>query len=167
MIRKHSINVRAGLLVSGTILVLVIGILFGFSWSMLEVRAGSDLPPRNPPPGAASTPTGQEKDDDEGDQSRVGAHIELWVRPQPNAVGLWSVVQWQDDTDHWHDVDNWQGTLGSGGNKRWWVAQKDFKSGPFRWVVRQGPGGPVVGSSEPFLLPGAGNEVLQVTVSLE
>jgi len=75
------------------------------------------------------------------------------------------VVQWQDAAGNWHNVEGWQRGLGVGGFERWWVAAKDFNSGPFRWVVTQGPGGPELGVSQPFNLPGGGNQVLRVEVN--
>ncbi|MFQ5614406.1 MAG: hypothetical protein ACE5H9_19970 [Anaerolineae bacterium] len=123
--------------------------------SPLTIRAQPTLPPRNtitptPPPG-----------DDDGPP--LGAYIELSVPGAP--AGVWTGVQWQDANGDWQIVEGWQGTLDSGG-KRWWVAPKDFATGPFRWTVFQGQGGPVLGSSQPFNLPGEAQTTTQVTVLL-
>jgi hypothetical protein len=47
------------------------------------------------------------------------------------------------------------------------VAAKDFNTGPFRWLVTQGPGGPEVGASQPFNLPGGANQVVRVEVKVK
>jgi hypothetical protein len=74
-------------------------------------------------------------------------------------------VQWQDSAGGWHDVEGWRGPLAEG-NRRWWVAAKDFGSGPFRWAIIEESGGRLLGASQPFNLPTQANETLQVTVSL-
>jgi hypothetical protein len=126
----------------------------------LASQAGNGLPPRQPP-----TPTpSQDKDDDDDDGSPPGAYIELAVT-SPQA-GLWSGVQWQDSRGGWHEVEGWQGSLSSGGSRRWWVAAKDFGTGPFRWLVRSRAGGPVVGASADFYLPQAVGETVRVAVDV-
>ena len=75
------------------------------------------------------------------------------------------MIQWQDSVGDWQDVDGWQGTLNNN-YRRWWVAAKDFGTGPFRWLVTRGPGGEVLGTSEPFNLPAGANQVILVQVSL-
>lgn len=92
-----------------------------------------------------------DNEDDKDDDKPAGAHIELYVRSVPS--GAWSVVQWQDSTGGWHDVEGWRGTLDERGIKRWWVHPKDFSTGPFHWLVTRGTGGPVLRTSEPFNLP--------------
>ncbi len=49
-------------------------------------------------------------------------------------------------------------------NNRWWVAAKDFRTGPFRWAILSGPDGKVSRSSAPFNLPGQPNETLLVSL---
>ena len=93
----------------------------------------------------------------------MGAYIELRVAPVP--PGAWSVVQWQDWAGGWHDVEGWQGEVGPDGFERWWVAAKDFNTGPFRWQVTQGRGGAELGLSRPFILPAGGNQVVRVDVT--
>jgi hypothetical protein len=107
------------------------------------------LPPR-PTPGPTATP---------GNPAAVvglsGAYIELQVPTAHSA--WWTTVQWQDGQRNWHDVTTWQGGLdeiNSGlGVKTWWVAPADLGKGPFRWVVSDVQGGPVVAISEAFNLP--------------
>ncbi len=104
---------------------IVIGVLMlGLGLAAAPVLAESGLPDRNPPPPA----------DDGGrdDRGPVGTYIELAA---PEHAGAWSVVQWQDVNGNWHDVEGWRGTLDSSGYIRWWVAAKDFGTGPFRWVI--------------------------------
>jgi hypothetical protein len=100
---------------------------------------------------------------------------EAWPWDEVHWQDLWTVVQWQDPhTGIWHDVGGWQGTpdgveVEDGtviGQKTWWVAEEDFGSGPFRWVVYRGQGGTRLATSEPFDLPGFNREVVQVEVSL-
>ena len=132
------------------------GSLFLLGWLAPITHAGSDLPNR-----ATPTPVsgGSASDDDDGGGEPVGAYIILSA-----SAGSWTVVEWQDSDDRWHLVDGWQGNL-TNGSRQWWVAPKDFGTGPFRWVVQQGPAGEVVGMSEPFYLPQGANEVLSVTVT--
>ena len=127
----------------------------------LSVQAGPTLPPRDPP----TTPT-PSADKDKGDKDKpAGAYIEL--QTQIASAGAWSVVQWQDSSGGWHDVEGWRGPLADSNNRRWWVAAKDFGKGPFRWAVTQGQGGSLLGVSAPFNLPSGANETLQVVVSLK
>jgi hypothetical protein len=76
----------------------------------------------------------------------------------PQHPGAWSVVQWQDINGDWQDVDGWRGTLDGSGQRRWWVAAKDFGSGPFRWAVGEAV-------SAPFNLPAVGAETRVVTLA--
>lgn len=99
-----------------------------------------------------------------GSDESVGAYIELHVAYAP--AGAWTVVQWQDSAGNWHNIDGWQTSLVTGNNIRWWVAPKDFGSGPFRWAVTEGPGGCLLAMSSPFTLPDEANEILRITVSL-
>jgi hypothetical protein len=128
------------------------------TWSLVSTQAGADLPGRNTP-----TPTGPPAGDQDNGPP-AGAHIELHVPSAP--AGAWTVVQWQDSAGGWHDVEGWRGTLDASGYRRWWVDAKDFGTGPFRWVVSQGPDGPVLGISQPFNLPSEAGQVLPVTASL-
>jgi len=102
-------------------------LVMGLGLITVPALANGELPDRNPPPPA----------DDGGrdDSGPLGTHIELAA---PEHAGAWSVVQWQDVNGNWHDVEGWRGTLDSHGYIRWWVAAKDFGTGPFRWVISGG-----------------------------
>ncbi len=142
-------------------------LIFAFTLSALALLAplvpptlaGSGLPPRD-------TPSPAQPDNDRTDPDRpLGTYLELHLSQPP--VGAWTVVQWQDSAGNWHDVEGWQGPPDADGGKSWWVAAKDFGTGPFRWVVQQGPGGRVLGMSAPFHLPSGAAEIMQVTVLLK
>lgn len=135
---------------------LLVAALIGLTLGAGLAQAGPTLPPRDPP-GRGH----QEDDDDSGSDKLVGAYIEL--QTQLTAAGAWSVIQWQDSAGNWHDVEGWRGPLAEG-NRRWWVAAKDFGAGPFRWALTQGPGGSLLGVSAPFNLPAQANQTLFVSV---
>ena len=88
------------------------------------------------------------------------------LRVTPPMADLWSVVQWQDATGAWHSVENWQGPLNGGGQIRWWVAEKDYGSGPFRWAVFDAPDGNLLGASDNFFLPNQG-ESANISIGLQ
>jgi len=127
---------------------LVIGLAFVLLMALSPV-AMAGLPPR-----PTATPIPASKSDSRAPQ---GAHIVLITQP-----GQWTVVQWQDVNGDWQDVEGWRGTA-DGGRVEWWVAQKDFGTGPFRWAVGQSADGGITSASEPFHLPAAPNETLTVT----
>ena len=87
---------------------------------------------------------------------------------------LWTVVQWQDASGNWHDVEGWRGTfddvvIENGAviaQKVWWVAQVDLGKGPFRWLVYRGQGSVLLARSTPFYLPGPTSGPTTVEVSL-
>ena len=128
----------------------------------LPPRPGADLPPRPdvppPAPPAVFETAGQDKPG-----PPPGAHIELSGLPRIGAY--WTMVQWQDRQGNWHNVDGWQGTPDNGG-KKWWVAAKDFGTGPFRWVVFGGQNGPEMGHSDNFLLPPFARQTVQVSINI-
>jgi hypothetical protein len=116
-----------------------------------------------PTPGAAHKPP-------------AGGSIELrvwfpeWIDFQWQA--LWTLVQWQDRSGHWHSVEGWQGSLDRvtiadgkvAGRKAWWLASDLLGKGPFRWVVYRVQGGKLVAESESFYLPDhAGRTVIVET----
>ncbi len=147
------------LVILGSVVVLsLVGLAFGLTWPSL-IEAQSTLPPRQTP--TLPPPKDKKRESDKP----LGATIELQVQPVP--AGDWGVVQWQDKSGNWHDVDGWKGALGATGLERWWVAAKDFNTGPFRWVVTQGPGGPEVAASQPFNLPARANEILRIEVTVK
>lgn len=123
-----------------SIFVLVsVGLLLG---STLAVASESgDLPIR--PPTATPVPI------------IAGGRITLSVQAtQPMHNTLWTVVQWQDANQDWHDVEGWQGTLDENGQVIWWVAAKDLETGPFRWLVYESTDKQVsLVTSESFNLP--------------
>lgn len=139
-----------------TISLILIGLLL-IRFTVSVVQAGTDLPPRSTP-----VPTSDD-DDDDGDSRPLGAYLELQAANPP--AEAWAVVQWQDSAGNWRDVEGWQGPIGTSGYQQWWVAAKDFNTGPFRWVVKQGAGGEVWGSSDSFNLPNGANERMRVAVS--
>ena len=95
----------------------------------------------------------------------VGGSIMLRVPSAP--AGLWTVVQWQDGLGGWHDVEGWQGTLVDGW-QIWWVARRDFGTGPFRWVVYQdSTKGALLAVSQSFNLPTSDGNLVWVTASLK
>jgi len=156
-------KLRGGIIVAAVLLLTLTGTLFGLAWPLVTAEAGATLPPRR------SEPQQPDKGDGggggNGKSTPLGAYIELQATGAP--AGSWAVVQWQDSTGAWHDVEGWQGALGTDGYQRWWVAAKDFGTGPFQWVVKQGSDGPVWGSSDSFSLPGGTNEILRVEVVMK
>jgi hypothetical protein len=132
----------------------------------------NDLPPRPVTP----TPYPHEKPGTgAGSAGQAGAWIELHCHLPAQSLSiygpeLWTAVQWQDTGGGWHGVEGWRGTLDevvSGvGKKVWWVAERDFGTGPFRWSVRHGYGGELLAVSESFTLPGAAGETARVDVLL-
>ncbi len=115
-----------------------------------------------PPP---TEPGQDDKDgkDDRDSDTPVGAYIELHAPSFP--VGVWTVVQWQDSAGGWHNVEGWQGSLQANGYRRWWVAAKDFDTGPFRWLVTAAPNREIRGKSESFKLPDRPNQIRRVEIS--
>jgi hypothetical protein len=95
----------------------------------------------------------------------VGGSIELRIPSAP--AGLWTVVQWQDGLGGWHDVEGWQGTLVDGW-QIWWVARRDFRKGPFRWIVYQDlTKGALLAVSQSFNLPTSDGDLVRVAASLK
>jgi hypothetical protein len=128
-----------------------------------ELMAGpkAALAGSTPPPRDSLTPGPPDDDDDDDDDDEpVGAYLELATDLVP--AGAWTVVQWQDSAGEWREVEGWRGELATG--HRWWVHPKDFGAGPFRWLVTEGPDGPVIGISPPFQLPAGANQVAHVSV---
>jgi hypothetical protein len=126
---------------------LMIGLLLaGLGLVASPVLAGGGLPDRNPPPASSES--------DKTDNTPLGAAIELTAWPP----GGLSLVQWQDANGDWQEVEGWRGTLDNAGRIRWWVAAKDFGSGPFRWVVGEA-------ASEPFNLPAGAGQTVRVDLT--
>jgi hypothetical protein len=129
------------------VLACVVTLAVSLLWTARPVLA---LPPR-PEPGSEP-------------KSVRGGAIELHV--DPFEPGRAAVVQWQDGLGVWHDVDGWRGEMEE---KRvtWWVAPKDFDTGPFRWVVYRFADGEVLATSESFNLPRGNGHVIRVGVSIQ
>jgi len=117
-------------LIAGLTIALVLLLITGM---MATAQAAEGLPDRNPP---------APQDAGGDDSGPIGTYIELVA---PAHAGAWSVVQWQDSAGNWHDVEGWRGTLDNRGVRRWWVAAKDFGTGPFRWVVEGAGAVPAAG----------------------
>lgn len=127
-----------------------------------NTRAQEDHP--HEPPRPQPIPPTPIPDRSKASGPEQGAWIELhgnWVDPR-----LWTTVQWQDGTGNWHEVTNWQGTFNEAGVVTWFVEQKDFNKGPFRWVVYQGQGGAVLTISPSFYLPTSIGQVVRTDAML-
>ena len=114
--------------------------------------------------GASASPStalyGDSDDDDSDDEdSSHSPKGRIVLHTQP---GAWTVVQWQGGMGQWHEVEGWRGQA-QDGTIAWAVEEKDFGSGPFRWVVYHPQAGRIVGASYPFYLPHA-NQTVTVTV---
>ena len=96
----------------------------------------------------------------------AGGFIELHVTGRSLPVGLWTVVQWQDDSGNWRTVEGWQGTTYEDNHVLWWVSHADLGKGPFRWVVYRSPGGVWLGNSQSFNLPGYAGATVKVEMML-
>jgi LysM repeat protein len=112
-----------------------------------------------PSPTLEPTPTSTPKPASKSGPS--GGAITLHV--EPDRVGQWAVVQWQDGLGEWRAVEGWQGAI-AGNEVMWWVSEEHYGTGPFRWAVYREQGGPLAGMSEPFDLPSSAYE-LKVTLA--
>lgn len=151
--KKHLGVIRGSVILGAAFVLAIIGTLTGLLWSPSLTKAGATLPARDET---------HPDDDHNSDNDLVGAYILLQTESVP--ASAWSVVQWLGADGNWHDVDGWQGPVPA--NNQWWVAAKDFNTGPFRWAIKSDPGGEVIGASESFMLPQFPNETLIVSVSL-
>lgn len=149
--------------VSEVMCVCVAGLLLVAGLPTLSMAAQLTLPPRPTPP-STTTPVPVVPSQP---LSPKGAYIAL--NASAGAVDAWTIVQWQDAFGGWHDVDGWQGAfdeMNDGtGQKVWWVAEKDFETGPFRWVVYQD--GTFLAASESFYLPGEVGQTVTVMVPIK
>lgn len=138
--------------------ILIFTVLLGPSY--LEAQEEHPhLPPRPNPPSHESN-SDQSKDS----VRNAGAWITLYTIPyQP---GLWTIVQWSDGVNNWLDSNGWQGSYNQEDHVSWFVEQKDFGKGPFRWVVDDGPGGRLLATSQVFYLPTKADEVIRIEVRL-
>ena len=138
---------------------MALALLLGAPLSGWVQAAG--LPPRPPVPTVEPSPQ-PEKSKPET-KRLIGAWIELRASSAP--ADAWTEVQWQDTAGDWHPVEGWRGYLDDG-KKVWWVAQVDFGTGPFRWVIAQAEGSEPLAVSEPFSLPQDEGETTIVEVSI-
>jgi hypothetical protein len=136
-------------------------------------KTAEALPPRPEVPSPS---------DDVEPSTQAQAQIQLqvqfpdnWPWQTTHWQDLWTVVQWQDPTGAWHDVEGWRGTLDEvrsdedgavTGYKTWWVGGEHMGEGPFRWLVYQGKGGWLLATSESFDLPSVDKTTLVVEVPL-
>lgn len=98
-------------------------------------------------------------------QTRSGiARIALVVGPW--RFGLACVVQWQDGLGTWHDVEGWRSTL-THSQTDWSVEEKDFGTGPFRWMVYDQKDGSFVAATTSFNLPERSALVVVARLSLQ
>jgi hypothetical protein len=164
----HRPSIWLAFLAAIAISLVVVGVL----WAPIPA-AQADLPPR---PTVQAQPKAKSR-------SPVGAQIKLhvqfpadWPWASVHWQDLGTLVQWRDTWGGWHTVEGWQGELddvtvdGAGmvsGQKTWWVAEKDFDTGPFRWMVTRGKGGTLLAASESFNLPGFNREIVTAEVLLE
>jgi hypothetical protein len=134
-------------------------------------RTAKALPPRP----AVPQPSG-------GVESSAQAQIQLqvqfpdsWPWQTAHWQGLWTVVQWQDPSGAWHDVEGWQGTLDEvkshengavTGYKTWYVGKDHMGEEAFRWLIYRGKGSLLLATSESFDLPSVNKATLVVEMPL-
>jgi hypothetical protein len=146
------------LIVLYIVILALIGVIL-VAESLPPVEAG--LPPREAP--VPAQPSG---DGNGGGGEPIGAHMVLHVPSAPD--GVWTIVQWQDTSGGWHNVDGWQGTLDVGHRIMWWLAPDLFGKGPFRWLVYQNvERDTLLATSESFHLPAAQDEKLRIEAPLK
>lgn len=120
----------------------------------LLLAATSNLPPRPTPEPTKS--------------KQPGAYIQLQLSgASVGSDGVWTVVQWVDASDEWHDVTGWQGTVEQDGTQTWWVAPNDKGAGPFRWQILSSPTGSILATSDEFMLPDETGHKLIVPIEVE
>lgn len=110
-------------------------LVFGAFGVVTSPGVHAELPPRPvwPPPTPEPTRVPEAaKAPKYREPIRVVAPILLTVNSTDQKV--WTVVEWADTQGAWHEVTGWRGTPANG-VVRWWVEEKDFGKGPFRWVV--------------------------------
>lgn len=95
--------------------------------------------------------------------SHKGAGIELVVTGAMEPY--FAVVQWQDGLGSWRDVSGWRGEVEKD-NVRWYVAPKDFGTGPFRWHVYD-EAGQTLALSESFDLPSGHGHWVRIPVVVD
>lgn len=168
--RNHHINSWKIWIALLTTLVLAFG-------SRTLLRAG-ELPPRPTPEPTPTTPTTETSKAGESVASIAlyATFPSTWPWYQLHGQQLLTVVQWQDEDGVWHDVEGWRGGFhrfdvdadGSAvGITTWWLAEKDFGAGPFRWIVyRDADRAQRLVTGESFTLPMRANARLVVPLAL-
>ena len=162
MFNSKSIQTRVILMIGLSLTLTLISSLV--VWPVSQVQAGATLPPRSTSSPTTGTGAGNDQsdsNDDDDDSSPMGAYIEL--QAGVTRGGDWSQVEWQDSNGAWQPVEGWAGSLDSQGSRRWWVAAKDFGTGPFRWVVKEVATGSVLLTSDGFNLPSEANQTVVIT----
>ena len=154
---------------------LIVCILASAGVSLLWTsNAYAVLPPR-------PTVTEPSSDDDADDAATLTSPVnQIYLRVTPTDQTYWTVVQWQDAQGVWRDVEGWRGEA-SHSEISWWVAEKDFGKGPFRWAIypEGGPfiervegsviyrkAQPMLAVSQPFFLPTGASSSLGVFVTV-
>ena len=130
---------------------LMLCLVLGSTW--LSSPAYAKLPPR---------PLTPQEDEKETPRPLVAAIV---LETTPTGNGLWSVVQWQDEQGGWHDIESWRGTVVNG-RTIWWVEEKDFGKGPYRWLVFAHEKGTLLATSDLFNFPAQPKTQLVVEVTL-
>jgi hypothetical protein len=152
---------------------LTLSIVLVFTLSAVSSRPAradsGDLPPRpTPEPITTSSP--------------IGSYIRLHVafpEPWPWTTRPWQTtltqVQWQTGEGDWIDVTGWYGAIDDvaidtertvTGTKTWWVAPRDYGTGPFRWLVTNEGNETPLAVSKAFTLPVRSGSTLDIAVSL-
>lgn len=131
-----------------------------------------------PPRPTVSEPA---SDDNAGNTITLTSLVnQIYLRVTPTYPTYWTVVQWQDSQGVWRDVEGWRGEAAHG-EISWWVAEKDFGKGPFRWAIypQGGPfiervegsviyrkAQPMLAVSQPFFLPTGASSSLGVFLTV-
>lgn len=178
-------NRAISILLSGTVVLLLAALMLPLFVAAQE----GDLPPRGgepptatpvpptptpvPPPTATPEPVIAQP-------AHSGSRLQLHVHYGPNWPWhllawqeLWTEVEWSDG-NNWHTVGGWRGQMDSisqvGGQwvslREWWVGGQDLNTGPFRWVVYEKPGGKVLLTSDPFMLPAHSGETIRIDLTV-
>jgi hypothetical protein len=171
-----------------SIVVLCTAIATAVSFSARPAHAVPPVRPTlTPSPAMTTTPTLSPTPDPTsqpaGERKQLGAYIKLrvefpqaWPWNQVHWQEPCTVVEWQDDQGKWHNVENWRGSLDRVeitthgrvfGEKTWWVGERDFGDGLFRWqVYRSSQEVQRLVTSETFDLPQAAGETVTINVLL-
>ena len=131
----------------GAVFLAASGVFAAYGGAIAQQPLSPPRPPITPIP--RPTPAGEDEIQSPSRGSAI-ASIALETKPAPRL--LWSVVQWKDAQGAWHDVEGWRGAVANG-RIEWAVEEKDFGTGPFRWLVYDSEGDYVLEASEVFQLP--------------